>query len=243
MTTTIYREGKKYDPTEIHGIIDKYSKQKIFDMASPETTLRELFENAGSGLKFSQVQSMVRKHNLPYKHATGTRPFKHLKALQGITTEGKTVKQIMAELDLDLLSSRDYCDVLNALKKNNLPFKQMKVNCVNRYAQELQEIDTNDLSIPEILEKLGLDRKNVNHYQNILHALKKFNLPYKRQARIKPNQHLAALLQMNTKDMTVKQIMAELDLDLLSNTAYCYILRALGRNNIPFKGMKPRKKK
>lgn len=102
MTTTIYREGKKYDPTEIHGIIDKYSKQKIFDMASPETTLRELFENAGSGLKFSQVQSMVRKHNLPYKHATGTRPFKHLKALQGITTEGKTVKQIMAELDLDL---------------------------------------------------------------------------------------------------------------------------------------------
>lgn len=66
MTTTIYREGKKYDPTEIHGIIDKYSKQKIFDMASPETTLRELFENAGSGLKFSQVQSMVRKHNLPY---------------------------------------------------------------------------------------------------------------------------------------------------------------------------------
>lgn len=130
MTTTIFREGKKYEPTEIHGIIDKHSKQKIFDMASPDTTLRELFEKAGSGLKFSQIQSMLRLYSLPFKPASGTKPFKHLKALQSMNTEGMTIKEIMAELDLDILNNTEFCNVMRALQRNNLPYKKMRI--INR---------------------------------------------------------------------------------------------------------------
>lgn len=146
--------------------------QTITALANENTTVHELWEKSGKTFSNSHVYYIVRKHKLPFKRADKTKPFKHLKALQAISTETMTIKQIMVKLNLS--SRNDYHAVLMTLKKNNLKFKQAKSTA---WDFKLLELDTENMTIDQIAKEIGM--QHVWQSNKIYGLLSKIGKSYK----------------------------------------------------------------
>ncbi len=71
---------------------------------------------------------------------------------------------------------------------------------------------------------------------HVYYLVRKYKLPHKKMERTKPFRHLKALQEMNTKDMTIKQMMVKLGLSTRND--YQCVFDTLKSNGLAFKNQR-----
>lgn len=107
------------------------------------------------------------------------------------------------------------CSLSNAyyvMRKNALPFKECKTKKRPfKYLEQIKCMQTHNLTIKEIMVLLGLSTHS--HYLTIYQTLIKNNLPFKftsDKRKERGSKWDFKLLELDTKNMTIKEIAASL---------------------------------
>ncbi|HAU4290859.1 TPA: hypothetical protein ACQVKY_005275 [Serratia marcescens] len=101
----------------------------------------------------------------------------------------------------------------------------MAVHAVIRKADE-------NLTVKELWEKTS----KVFSLSHVYYLVRRYKLPFKKMERTKPFRHLKALQEMETKDMTINQMMVKLNLSTRND--YQCVLNTLKSNGLPFKNQR-----
>lgn len=125
--------------------------------------------------------------------------------------EDLTIRQIWERTgELGSLSNAYY-----VIKSNGLPYKastpgrKFKLLSETKYFNELKQLDTPNLTIKQIMGKLGLTK--TSEYYTVLKTLNANGMPYKRARYLKKqSKHEAQLRGIDTANMTIKEIAKEM---------------------------------
>ena len=100
------------------------------------------------------------------------------------------------------------------------------------YYSEYAKHSSEDLTIREIWEKTS----NLGSLSNAYYVIKTNGLPYKKAQRGRGFKHLDELKQLDTANLTIKQMMGKLGLKKTSD--YVTIVETLNANKMPYKRAK-----
>lgn len=159
------------------GRTDKDFLERLRRQSSTELSVKEQWQATGETYSLSHIYYLIRKHDLPHKKYTATKPFQYLAALQTLDTKSMTIKQIMAKLNLT--TRNQYARILDTLKKNGIDYKKEARNKALDF--KLLSLDTAEMTIDEIAIKAGLQK---GKGEKILYKkLPQLGLTYKSRSR------------------------------------------------------------
>lgn len=114
------------------------------------------------------------------------------------TDESLTIREIWEKTGkLGSLSNAYY-----VVKTNGLPYRKAARGRGFKHLDELKQLDTANLTIKQIMVKLGLTK--TSDYVTIVETLNANKLPYKRAKFI--TKHETAIMSLDTANMTAKEI-------------------------------------
>lgn len=138
-------------------------------------TIREIWEKTGRAGSLSNAYYVIKANNLPYKKAPAGKGHKFLNQLQELDTTNMTIKEMMGKLGAT--SRHEYVSILNTLNKHGLKYKAHKFS--SRHERELRLMDTANMTVNEISEKLGYTQEWKTH--KLYTILPRLGLTYKKQ--------------------------------------------------------------
>lgn len=201
----------------------------LLAMWADETlTMHQIWKKAKKPCYFKYAQALIKKHNLPHKKETV-----ELKGCAGflakVADETLTIKEIWEKVKW----SCDFPYAKRLIEKHNLPHKKEMADPskLNNFVRELEKYADKTLTIKEIWEKAG--KHYSLSYVYIIMRLNKF--PYKKDVckKKRPIKYLDQIKCLQTKNLTIKEIMGLLGLS--KNNDYFCIYNALVKNNLPFR--------
>lgn len=133
----------------------------------------------------------------------------------------KTVEDLWKLTNQEVSLSHTYYIV----RKHKLPFKKKPYDKSYKDLEEVKKLDTQNMTINQIMAKLNLSTRN--DYYRITKTLINNKLPYKQGK--KSTQWDFQLLQLDTKNLTVKEIAKHLGLTKVWQLKKLYpIMKNLG---------------
>lgn len=152
----------------------------------------------------------------------------HLHQITALADLNTTVKELWEKSGKSFSNSHVYYIV----RKHGLPFKRALKTKPFKHLKALQSLNTANMTIKQIMVKLGLSSRN--DYHTIMATLKKNGLRFKQS---KSSGIELKLIGMDTKEMTIDQIAKALGIIKLWKTNKLYkILRRLEKQ---YKSRKP----